>query len=148
MRPPNPRTYKIPNDNRVTVGEAFLPEWVAPKSGAAPVYCLPLIWARDIDLPAGHELEAWYVWNGQESTTEWRVSPKPLIEDALPSPQAAVIYDASIEESDRKYRISCPGLFTSLKDLGHQYVWLTTEPPSFALWTDYAYQAWHGKLLP
>lgn len=147
MRPTNPKTYKLTYDNRVTVGEAFLPDWAARKSGAVPAYCVPLIWARRIELPVGHELEAWYVWSEQEATTEWRVSPRALIEGSQPSPQAAVIYDASIEESDRKYRISCPGLFTSLKDLGHRFVWLTSEPPSFALWTDYAYQAWHGKLL-
>ena len=151
MRPINAKTYAITDECRVTVGEQFLPEWIERGQGAPDIYCVPLIWARVVDLPAGHELEAWYVWNGREPTNDWRVSPRKVLDESVRSAKAAhlaaVVYEANLEASDRKYRLSCTGLFTSLKDLGHRRVWLTKEPPSFVMWTDFLYQAWHGKLV-
>jgi hypothetical protein len=150
VRPINPRTYKITSENRLTVGEQFLPAWVDRDHGAPAVCCIPLIWARQIDLPEGHELEAWYVWDRQEPTKDWRISPRVILDGPLDTTsaihQAAVIYEASIEETDRKYRLSCTGLFSSLRERGHKLMWVTADPPSFSVWTDFAYQAWHGKL--
>jgi hypothetical protein len=151
MRPPNARLYKLTSQNRLTVAEPFIPEWLDREAGAPKVFCLPLIWTREIELPVGSELGAWYVWDGRESTEDWRVSPKLLQEQALDTMsarhQAAVIYEASIEESDRKYRMSCPVLFAQLRGFGTDRVWITVDPPSFSIWTDHTYQAWHGSLI-
>ena len=150
MRPVIARIYNIAPENRITVAQPYLPEWL-PKDGASELYCVPLMWARKVDLPAGHELEAWYVWARSESSDEWRVSPAALLNQESATPEAnyqvAEIHPATIEESDGKYRLSCPGLLSSLRERGHAKVWVTREPPSFSFWTDYTYQAWHGKLV-
>jgi hypothetical protein len=149
VRPINPKSYKLTDESRMTIGELFLPEWVDRTAGAQGIFCVPLIWARPYRLPQGHELEAWYIWNGQEETTDWRTSPNALLADKdesqVAAHQAALIYDASIELSDRKYRLACTGLLSSLRESGHRRMWTTAEGQSFSIWTDFAFQSWHGS---
>jgi hypothetical protein len=151
VRPIHPKTYKITDECRLTIGEPFLPSWIDATSGPQSVYCVPLMWARRYQLPDGHQLEAWYIWNGEEESDDWRVAPKTILAGATDSStrhhQAPLIYEATIELSDRKYRLACTGLLSSLREIGHQRMWVTAEGVSFSIWTDFAFQSWHGSLI-
>jgi hypothetical protein len=151
MRPTVPKSYKLNEECRLTIGEAFLPAWAEREKMPLQVYCVPLFWARRYQLPDGHQLGAWYIWNGEEESNSWRVPAKAILlgnaNGNARHHQAALIYEATIEVSDRKYRLACTGLLSSLRERGQERMWMTAEGASFSIWTDFAYQSWHGSLI-
>lgn len=60
MRPENPElvTPEAANGHRVTVPQRMVPSWFGL---AGSVRLVPLLWKRDLALPDGHQLEAWFV---------------------------------------------------------------------------------------
>jgi hypothetical protein len=137
---------KSASDGRVTLDKDLLQQWMDPDVG---FYLVPLNWKRRISLPNGHELEAWYAWRGPSDLDDWIIDPKQLSLTSTAAPDfylRQLIFDAKIDTDTRSSRLSCPGLLKGLGERSDSYVWLSAEPGSIAVWTDFAFQTWFGRL--
>jgi hypothetical protein len=149
MLPQNPKIYRVERGSRIVVAKAFIPTWVREKEHAG--YCVPLAWIKELQLPPGKELEAWYVWNGMESDSGWLISPAAVLaagpgDDAM-ARLRSLMYEATIrQERQRVCRLTCAGLFHSLVSVGGPNLWVAFEATSISLWTDFAFQHHYGNL--
>lgn len=152
MRPetPEPITPDASNGFRITVPARLVPPWISPGSAPAAVCLVPLVWKRHLPLPDGHQLEAWFLWRGEDPTGDWLIDPKLVLDPDQPSENCyhlqTLIHPASLAVSDRKHRLSCPGLFRYLVDRGGPKLWLTDERSSLGVMTDFAFHTAYGKL--
>jgi hypothetical protein len=101
-----------------------------------------------LGLSAGRELEAWYVWNGDEVDESWPTAPSVVRDQSDPHyvRMRAVMYPGSLQRIGRTCRLSCAGLLHSLATQGHQFLWVAPEPSSISIWTPYAFNNHFGNL--
>jgi hypothetical protein len=149
MRPENPElvTPEAANGYRITVPQRLVPSW-ARTDGS--VRLVPLLWKRDLALPDGHQLEAWFVWSENDSSEEWLTDPRTVLEAEAPSVAVhhlqTLMYPASFVTSDRKSRLSCAGVLKYLTEKSGGKLWITDERGSVGVMTDFAFHTAYGKL--
>jgi hypothetical protein len=149
MRPENPEpvTPDAAGGYRITVPQRMVPPWLGAK---ASVLMVPLLWKRELALPDGHQLEAWFVWSEDDPSEDWLINPR-IVLDAYPSSVNAhhlqtLVYPAAIVLSDRKHRLSCAGLFKYLTERSGTKLWITDERGSLGVMTEFAYHTAYGRL--
>src|SRR6266850_1602911 len=147
MQPKSAKSYRITKDGRLSIAPDLAPEWLG-NVRQREVYCIPMAWVMPLDLSAGRELEAWYLWNGDEAKEEWPTSPSVVRDesDPLNVRLRAVMYPGSLQRIGRTCRLSCAGLLRSLATQGHQSLWVVPEPTSTSIWTHYAFNHHFGTL--
>ena len=128
----------------------LVPTWFAAAHSTATIHLVPLLWKRELALPDGHQLEAWFVWSENDTSQEWLIDPKAVL-DADPASAngyhlQTLVYPASFMSSDRKHRLSCAGLFRYLVEKSGPKLWVTDERSSLGIMTDFAYHTAYGKL--
>jgi hypothetical protein len=149
MRPENPElvTPDAGNGYRITVPPRMVPSWFRTNTS---VHLVPLLWKRELALPDGHQLEAWFVWSRDDPSEEWLVNPRTVTDADQSSINAhhlqTLIYPASFVLSDRKHRLSCAGLFKYLTEKGGTKLWITDERGSVGVMTDFGYHTAYGRL--
>jgi hypothetical protein len=149
MRPENPEfiTPDAANGHRITVPQRMVPAW-SGTNGA--VRLVPLLWKRDLALPDGHQLEAWFVWSENDVSDEWLVDPRAVVnaETSLVVLHhlQTLVHQASFVTSDRKSRLSCAGILKYLTERSGGKLWITDERGSFGVMTDFAFHTAYGKL--
>lgn len=129
------------------MGPDLAPAWLGD-ARQREIYCVPMAWIMPLDLTVGRDLEAWYVWNGEEIQDDWLRSPKAVIEetDARVGRLRAVMYPGSVQRIGRTCRLNCAGLLRSLATQGHQSLWVAPEAASISIWTHYAFNNHFGAL--
>jgi len=147
MQPQFAKSYRITKDGRLSIAPDLAPEWLGD-ARQRDVYCVPMAWVMPLDLSAGRELEAWYVWNGLDVEDEWPISPSAVQNESDPryARLRAVMYPGSLQRIGRTCRLSCAGLLRSLATQGHQSLWIAPEPMSISIWTHYAFNFHFGNL--
>ena len=147
MQPRFARSYRITNDGRLSIAPDLAPEWLG-NARQRDVYCIPMAWLMPLDLSAGRELEAWFVWNGDEDDEQWSISPTAVRDESEPGygRLRALVYPGSLQRIGRTCRLSCSGLLRSLAAQGHQSLWVAPEPASISVWTHHAFNEHFGKL--
>jgi hypothetical protein len=147
MQPKFARSYRITKDGRLSIAPDLAPEWLG-NLRQREVYCVPMAWVMSLDLSAGRELEAWYLWNGEEANEEWPTSPSAVRDESDPlyARLRAVMYPGSLQRIGRTCRLSCAGLLRALATQGHQSLWVVPEPTSISIWTHYAFNHHFGTL--
>src|SRR3984957_11128077 len=142
MSPENPGTFTIDFDGRLKVSKPFVPMWLQHQA-EPPSFCVPLGWKRETNIPTGHALEAWIVWNVAISSVSWIINPERVMagidsddprENALRSLMFHIRFDS-------KDRLCCPGLFSSLAKLTGRVIWVAQEQETFSIWSDFAFQS-------
>lgn len=126
---------------------------VPPWSGTeGAVRLVPLLWKRDLALPDGHQLDAWFVWSENDRSEEWLIDPRAVVngETSLVAMHhlQTLVYQASFVTSDRKSRLSCAGILKYLTERSGGKLWITDERGSFGVMTDFAFHTAYGKLRP
>lgn len=151
MRPGNPEfvTPDAANGYRITIPARLVPPWfTGAKEGV--VHLVPMLWKRELVVPDGHQLEAWFVWNEDDSSDDWVTDPRTVLDPNQYSANShhlqTLIHDASFALSDRKHRLRCAGLFNYLVEKGGPKLWITDERSSIGVMTDFAYQTAYGRL--
>jgi hypothetical protein len=136
-------------DGRLIVTKDKLPNWMRP---GLEFYLVPMHWKRNVALPHERRLDAWYAWHEIENDDGWIVNPNSIHNSKGSGGEEfylrQLMYPASIDDGTRSIRLSCPGL---LRNLGHRsnfYLWITSEPGSIAIWTDFAFHFWFGRIGP
>jgi len=147
MQPQFAKSYRITKDGRLSIAPDLAPQWLGDVR-QRDVYCVPMAWVMPLDLSAGRELEAWYVWNGLDVEDEWPISPSAVQNESDPryARLRAVMYPGSLQRIKRTCRLSCAGLLRSLATQGHQSLWIAPEPMSISIWTHYAFNFHFGNL--
>jgi hypothetical protein len=143
VSPENPAAGAIDSEGRIRVGRARVPPWIL---GDSPSYLVPLLWRRELDIPQGHELEAWTVWNEAISDSSWVVSPRKLLVTDSNDPGDYQLRSLIFEvRYDTKERLCCAGLFASLAKVAGRVVWVAPEKDSVSIWSNFAFQATQGR---
>jgi hypothetical protein len=151
MRPQNPEfvTPDAGSGYRITVPARLVPSWFTGTK-ASPVYLVPLLWKRQLALPDGHQLEAWFVWSEDDSSQDWLTDPRSVLDPDQSSANGhhlqTLVHAASFVLSDRKHRLSCAGLLNYLVEKGGPKLWITDERNSLGIMTDFAYHTAYGRL--
>jgi hypothetical protein len=149
MRPENPElvTPEAANGYRITVPQRMVPSWFGTNGS---VRLVPLLWKRELALPDGHQLEAWFVWSENDSSDDWLTNPRTVVDADVPSVTAhhlqTLVYPASLVLSDRKHRLSSAGILKYLTEKSAGKLWITNERGSLGVMTDFAYHTAYGKL--
>ncbi len=129
-----------------------MPQRMAPSWFGAnvSVRLVPLLWKRELALPDGHQLEAWFVWSEDDPSQDWLINPQAVLNVDQSSVNAhhlqTLVYPASLVLSDRKHRLSSAGLFKYLTERSGTRLWITDERGSLGVMTDFAYHTAYGRL--
>jgi hypothetical protein len=147
LQPISAKCYAITKDGRLSIGPDLAPVWMAG-ARRIEVYCIPMAWVIPLNVEAGHELEAWYLWDGREANDTWSILPGSLLQaDTDIDPHLrSVIYPGSLQKIGRTCRLNCAGLLRSLSVQGHQFMWVAPEPTSISIWTRYAFNRHYGTI--
>jgi hypothetical protein len=109
-----------------------------------------VLWKRELALPGGHQLEAWFVWSEADPSDDWLINPRAVLDADQSSVNAhhlqTLVYPASFALSDRKHRLSSAGLFKYLTERSGAKLWITDERGSLGVMTDFAYHTAYGRL--
>ena len=148
MQPRFAKSYRIAKDGRLSIAPDLAPAWLTEGERKREVYCVPMVWTLPLDLAPGRELEAWYLWNGEEVQEDWPMSPQSVRDDTDPlfARLRALMYPGSLQRIGRTCRLSCAGLLRSLAAQGHQSLWVAPEQTSLSIWTHYAFNNHFGTL--
>lgn len=155
VRPENPETVRpdAGNGYRVTVPNRLVPTWFGSATATGGlVRLVPLVWKRELGLPDGHQLEAWFVWSEADRSEDWIIDPRSLLDSDQPSGNVfhlrGLIYEGSFTLTDRKHRLTCAGLLRYLAEKTLPRLWITDEQTSLGVMTDFAFHTTYGKLRP
>jgi len=143
MSPGNPGASTVDSEGRIKIARGMIPSWL---HGDASSYCVPLRWRREAEIPQGHELEAWIVWNAAIGGASWVLDPERLLASTLEDPSEfsmrSLMFDVRIDSKDR---LCCAGLFASLAKVAGRVVWIAPEMGSVSIWSNFAFQATFGQ---
>jgi hypothetical protein len=145
VNPENPTIHTIDVDGRIKIARGSIPQWMI---GETVCYCVPLYWRRAVDLPVGHELEAWLVWNAALESEDWLIKPKNLLLSVSADPGEQTLRSLMFEvRCDSRDRLSCAGLFSSIAKIAGRYVWIAPGEDTISIWSNFAFQAQHGRAI-
>jgi hypothetical protein len=152
LQPIHPRIGTIEDgEKRLAIPSELVPPWFKEIEKSDQVYCIPLLWRRNIPIGPGHELEAWYVWARADPTKSWVTDPLAVLESSGDAGNEfylkGLMYPAILATSNRKCRLSCAVLFDDLIKRSGSKFWIVQERNSLSILTDYAYQTGCGRLL-
>lgn len=134
-------------DGRLSIAPDLAPLWLGD-ARQREVHCIPMAWVTRLDLEAGRELEAWYVWNGEEDAEEWPLSPRAVRDgsDSHTVRLKSLIYPGALQRIGRTCRLSCAGLLRSLVTQGYRSLWVASEKTSISIWTHHTFNSYYGSL--
>jgi hypothetical protein len=151
-QPTYPRLATIEDkERRLAIPKDMVAGWFADGARDGRVYCVPLLWRRQLPIEPGHELEAWYVWSRHDSTLNWITDPSAVLNSDGEAGNEfylkGLMHPATLSVSSGKCRLSCANLFDELmKRTTSSRLWLVQERTSVSILTDIAYQTGCGRL--
>ncbi len=151
VQPIHPRIGTIEDEEkRLAIPTDLVPTWFGQLGKSDAVYCIPLLWRRNVPIAPGHELEAWYVWARPDPTKNWITDPLVVLDSSGDIGNQfylkGLMYPAKLATSSRKYRLSCADLFDYLHKRSGAKFWLVPERNSLSIMTDIAFQTGCGRL--
>ncbi len=133
------------DSGRIQLSRSLIPDWLSAANEARDVYCVPLARRTPLGLPMGRELEAWYLWSAASKGVDWLIDPVGVLAGTeQPNfPLRSLMYPARL---DGKSRLCCPDLFNAISAMSERTLWIAPDPQSVTIWTNFAFQAWYGRL--
>lgn len=150
LQPTNPKRATVEEEEkRIAVPQPFVPDWLRHLDGQDQLFCVPLLWARTILVPPGHELDAWYVWGTADPRRDWVTNPQAVLDtddDGNAFYLKNLMHVAHVTAANRQCKITCAGLFSYLIERSGSKLWLTRERQSIGIFTEFAYHTVYGRM--